>query len=208
MPWGAIGASVSTIGLDGYRETDAALSLAWAFGPESGAALRIHALFLSIAGYGTAVVPACDAGVQLGLTDGLVFGCLLNNVMGARIGVDNEALPQSLECGFIFTSTATSVTVCASAVQELLTPVDWRLVISCSIASCTNRVSTDPALRGDGPVMAPAAIDFAVTHHWQLGPTHHVSVTFSIDQERCLRISSHGIPRPRGKRAVADTSVN
>jgi len=106
--------------------------------------------------------------------------------MGACIGVDSEALPQSLECGFIFTSTATNVTVCASAVQELLTPVDWRLAAAYSPFDCLavrTGLSTDPALLcgGIGLVAAPVAIDYAVTHHWQLGLTHHVSVTFSID---------------------------
>lgn len=185
VPWGGIGASVSTLGLPGYRETTAALSCACGEGSAWTAGIRVSLLFLTIGGYGTTVVPAYDAGAQIECLESLAFGVMLTNVGGARIGEQREALPRSLECGFSFCPDGSGVLICASAVHEFLSPVDWRLGLAYSPYQCLvlrTGISTEPALLcgGFGVVLSPVSIDYAVSHHWQLGLTHHVSVTLTL----------------------------
>ena len=185
VPWGGVGASVSTLGLPGYRETSASLSCAYGKGTAWSAGVRVSLLFLTIGGYGTTLVPAYDAGAQIECLESLAFGVLLTNIGSARIGKQREALPRSLECGFSFSPDGSGVLVCASAVQEFLAPVDWRLGLAYSPYRCLvlrTGVSTEPALLcgGFGIVLSPVSMDYAVSHHWQLGLTHHVSVTLTL----------------------------
>ena len=50
VPWGGIGASVSTLGLPGYRETTASLSCAYGEGSAWTAGIRVSLLFLTSGG--------------------------------------------------------------------------------------------------------------------------------------------------------------
>ncbi len=185
LPWGGIGASASTLGLPGYRETTASLSCAYGGEADWTAGIRVNLFVLSIAGYGTTTVAAYDAGAQIECLESIAFGVLLTNVGGARIGEQQETLPRSLECGLSYAPDGSGVLICASAVHEFLSPVDWRLGVAYSPYECLvlrTGVSTDPSLLcgGFGLVMSPVSIDYAVSHHWQLGLTHHVSVTLAL----------------------------
>ncbi len=184
--WGAIGVTASTIGISGYRETTAAVTLAVHCGRGAGLGFRLNTLWLGITGYGNTMVPACDAGFHYVVTQSFAIGCLLANVTGTRLGPQQEALPRSLECGFAFAPPDSPVMVCAAAAKELLSPLDWRIGVAYGPYDCLilrTGISTEPAFLsgGFGIVVAPVVIDYAVTHHWQLGLTHHVSITVAFE---------------------------
>lgn len=185
LPWGGIGGSAWTLGLPGYRETTASLSCAYDGEPGWTAGIRVNLLVLSIAGYGSTAVAAYDAGARVECLESIAFGVLLTNIGGTRIGEQQESLPRSLECGFSYAPDGSGVLVCASAVHEFLSPVDWRLGVAYSPYECLvlrTGISTEPSLLcgGFGVALSPVSIDYAVSHHWQLGLTHHVSVTVAL----------------------------
>jgi hypothetical protein len=172
---------VSTVGVSGYHETALGLSFASPLGERWDAGIRVNALLLSIDGYGAAALPTCDAGVRVRVTESLAFGLLMTNVAATALGVKREALPRSIECGFSFKSSEHNILLCASAAQELLSPLDCRIGIAYAPYECLEirtGVCTDPGLlcAGFGLVLGPVSVDYAATHHWQLGLTHHVSV--------------------------------
>lgn len=185
VPWGGVGISASMLGVPGYTETTASLSAAYEDLSGWRAGIRINLLMLSIDGYGSAAVAAFDAGVQVRCAESVSLGVMLANVGGACIGEGREALPQALECGVSFAPPESGVLLCASAVHQLLAPLEWRLGLSYAPCECLvlrTGISTEPALLcgGFGVVLSPVSIDYGVSRHWQLGLTHHVSVALTL----------------------------
>ena len=186
LSWGSIGVAGTTLGVDGYRETTASLVIASPLGPAFGCGIRMNSLWLGITSYGSTVVPTFDAGLQARITESFSVGFLLENVTGARLGIQKEALPRSVEFGLSIVSSDLGVQAHASAVKELSGPLDWRMGVSFTPYECLTLrtgISTEPALLcgGLGLTVAPVTLDYAVSHHWQLGLTHHVSLGFSIE---------------------------
>jgi len=186
VSWGTIGAAGTTFGVDGYREITAGVAVAFPLGPAFGCGIRVNALWLGIASYGSTLVPTCDVGVQARLADFFSVGFLLENVTGARLGAQHETLPRSMEFGIGLASSDLGVQAYASAWKELSGPLDWRMGVSFAPYECLTLrtgISTDPALlcAGFGLTVAPVMLDYAVSHHWQLGVTHHVSLALSLE---------------------------
>ena len=185
VSWGTIGVAGTTLGVDGYRETTAGLVVAFPLDPAFGCGIRVNSLWLGIASYGSTVVPTLDLGLQARITESFSVGFLLENVTGARLGIRKEALPRSVEFGLSIAPSGLGVQACASAVKELSAPLDWRMGVTFAPYECLTLrtgISTEPAFlcAGFGLTVAPVTLDYAVSHHWQLGLTHHVSLAFSF----------------------------
>jgi hypothetical protein len=181
-----VGAQVSSFGLENYRETSVSLSAAAPLSSGIVLGLRINGLFLKIAGYGSAFALTCDAGIRIELADRLAMSCLLMNATGSQIGSSHEALPLVLALTCEFVSPAAGLSCYATCSRELLAPVEWNVGIEyATLPELRLRcgIGTDPALvcAGLGITVAPVSFDYAVTHHWQLGSTHHISLSVELD---------------------------
>ncbi len=178
--------SASSLGLRGYKETSLALAAACAGSGGWSAGLRIRLEMLGIDGYGQTTVPALDAGCRCEIAPGYQIAALLTNITATRIGSAGEPLPVSLAIGCACAPGEAGATFYARCCQELLSPLEWDLGAAYAvIPELVLRVglSSEPSLMcgGFGISLDPVAIEYGMTHHRQLGDTHHLSVSICLD---------------------------
>jgi hypothetical protein len=177
---------VTSLGYQAYRETEAAVSCALPLGDVSAMGLRIRCDALTISGYGNAVVPAVDTGCRIELSGTFSIAFLLTNATGARIGAAGESLPTTLHAGCAWIAKEAGVSLHAACSREMLTPMEWSVGAEYeAVTALTLRfgIASDPALlcAGLGLRVAPFTLDYAATHHAQLGLTHTITVSASFE---------------------------
>lgn len=188
FPWSPVtlGIGVSSFGWGSYREISAAFSVAGEAGPSTtlGARLLIHRV--GIDGYGSAVVPAVDAGILLELSEGVAVASHLTNIGATGLGSGGETLPVAAEVSCAVTPAGTGLTCFGCLTRELQSPLELRAGVE-YVASpgfaLRAGIVTEPWLlcAGVGVVAGSITFDYAVTHHRELGPTHHLSACISFE---------------------------
>lgn len=178
--------SASTLGLQGYRETSLDLAVAWSDGNRWSAGVRLRLEMLGIEGYGETSAPAFDAGLTCEIATGYELAVVLTNIAAARIGTAREPIPVSLAGGCAYTPDDTGATLFARCCQELAAPLEWDLGAEYILVPefvLRMGLCSDPSLLcgGFGLHLDPVTVDYALTHHRQLGQTHHVSVSISLE---------------------------
>jgi hypothetical protein len=178
--------SFSTMGLRSYRETSLSLSTAVATGGSWAAGLRLRLEMLSIEGYGRATLPALDAGVACTVLPGWNIAVLLTNMWSARLGSAGESIPQTLSIGCVWEPGLADVAVHGRCSKEMLSPLEWNVGIEVFVVpgfALRTGIATEPSLLCAGFALrvAPVLFEYGVTHHWQLGETHHLSVSIDVE---------------------------
>jgi hypothetical protein len=173
---------VSTLGFQAYREAEAAVAFAIPLGEASAAGFRIRCDVLTIRGYGSTFVPAIDAGCRIGISDAFGIAFLLTNASATCIGAAGESLPMTLSLGCMWVPDGAGVSLHIACSREMLSPPEWRAGAEYeAVPALTLRfgLGSDPALvcAGLGLRIAPFTIDYAATHHGQLGLTHTITVS-------------------------------
>lgn len=181
-----VGIAVSSLGLRGYKETSLSLAVAWPGGDRWSAGARLRLEMLGIEGYGQTSVPALDAGLTCEIADGSTLAIVLTNITATRLGMAGEPLPVSLAGGCAFSPGDAGAILYARCCQELGSPLEWDLGAEYILVPellLRMGISSEPALLccGFAVRLDPVTVDYALTHHRQLGGTHHVSVSISFD---------------------------
>lgn len=188
VPWSPVtlGIGVSSFGWGAYRETSAAFCVAGQAGSSEalGARLTIHRV--GIEGYGNAVVPTVDMGILLELSESVAVGCHLTNIGATGLGSSGETLPVTAELSCAVMPAGTGFACFCCVTRELQSPLELRAgaeYVAVPGFALRAGIVTEPWLlcAGVGVAAGPITIDYAVTHHRELGPTHHLSACISFE---------------------------
>jgi hypothetical protein len=177
-----LGLALQNFGYSLYRESSAALALAYGFPSGLNFGLTLRHTRIAIDRYGSAGAWLCDFGGQLRCSGRLRAGFFLRNLFAAALGRCREELPQSLQSGFAVTpSPATSL--CIDLYMEKGLPLELRcgleqvmgewLALRAGFTSASQRLAAGFALR-----QKHLSIEYgAMTHPW-LGLSHQFALLY------------------------------
>jgi hypothetical protein len=182
-----LGASFSHFGFDLYRESHLTLGVArgidWGVG--GGIAVNLHRL--SFDRYGSAQSMTLDIGLLAEVTERVTLGFSYRNLLGNRIGPQEERLPQTFSLGAAYVPVK-NFTLTAEVEKELRYPVTIKagaeqmfLEIFAVRAGVSNH--PDKFTAGFGVRYAMLEFGYAGYSHAQLGWTHQLEFTFSLFTE-------------------------
>jgi hypothetical protein len=164
-----------------YNEFTASLAYGVRLNSVLAAGLCVNAYRLSIARYGNAWSVGADIGALLTISRSLQWGIAACNINGPTIGKTDEDLPQMILTGLRYVPfDGTSVRV--DLQKDILYPVELHLGIEVSFlgmvavrGGTTSELSTFGF--GVGVRYEVIQLDYALTTHFDLGTTHHVSIS-------------------------------
>ncbi|HDQ46210.1 MAG TPA: hypothetical protein ENN17_12065 [bacterium] len=184
---GGLGIQLRTFGSSLYRENWAGLGFARSF-RNLRAGIQCRLLHLAIARYGSSTIWTIDAGVQYSLSPGLYAGCAVSNLLRTRLGRQDQPLPQSLRLGFAFMPSS-GITVALAMDKDVRYPatvrggVEYRPIVPLVIRGGFSQ-HPDVLSCGMGLQFAGWGLDYGLTLHSVLGPTHLVSVLFAAKRAK------------------------
>ncbi|MBI4418486.1 MAG: hypothetical protein HY563_06885 [Ignavibacteriales bacterium] len=94
-----IGTGVRRFGFDLYRETSFVAGVGIQLHESLAGGIALEAKDIVIKGYGSQVVPLVTVGVQAGVSDRILVGGRIENILGAVLGKGRERIPRSAAVG-------------------------------------------------------------------------------------------------------------
>jgi len=179
----AFGAAVVDLGHALYRDRRYHLALARSFLPSQRLAIGASGTLrhLRISGYGDGSAILLNLGTQLRLSEALVLGSALTNLLDAGIGQQQEKLPRSVCFGLAY-APATTLTLQMDLYKQNDFAEEWRigieanpispLLLRLGIGANPDRLTGGFALR-----VFRFSLQFAAFSHTDLGWTEQFAVT-------------------------------
>ena len=176
---GNFGLAAQAFGFSLYRELSVSLAYGVQFGG-IGIGVRSNFHSVSIARYGHTGAISFDAGILIPLQPFLLVGLSFNNAGGSTIGASREKLPQSFSLG-ASVSPLENAAIFGAYTKEPGFPATARFGLEyVFLQHATFRAGIDgePALLcgGIGIRWNGIEVDFALTHHDELGWSQEISI--------------------------------
>ncbi|MBC7188057.1 MAG: hypothetical protein H5U38_13615 [Calditrichaeota bacterium] len=185
LRYGGIGGAVRLFGRSPYQEQVFSLGAGMVVLPHLYVGATAHLYHLRIASYGSASTAGADLGVLMNVTYNVRWGVVVSNLNRPRIGDCREQLPQVLATGVSVTP-APPLVVTVDVHKDVRYPAEVRigaayrpvapLALRCGLQTNPGRFAA-----GVGLWAGIVRMDYAVSHHYDLGLTHSVSLTVGIE---------------------------
>ncbi len=179
--FGAVALEAARFGMDLYTETRFTIASACAAGDRIGLGAGLTVYHLRISRYGSAWTAGLSAGVLVSLSRTVDLGVYAGNLNAPSIGRSKERLPQCLTTGIAY-APVSEVIVLASVEHDIGHRPQFRLGLQYGPVpgfeirgGATDQPSTFTA--GFGASLPAVKIDYAFSHHVDLGMTHAISLT-------------------------------
>jgi len=179
---GSFALSMQAFGSNHYQEQQLGLSYAMELENRLQLGLRVRAGRVQIDRYGSTQTWMTDAGLLYPLSAKFRIGASLHNLFRTRIGVQREALPQSLRVG-IASSPADNITLNLDCIKDHRYPAQLACGLEIQVipvwrirAGFSNQ--PDYLCAGTGFRIKDWIIDYGLAVHPLLGSTHQVSLLY------------------------------
>lgn len=185
--YGGLGITIQTFGGALYRES----SLAFGFGRQFLNGIHggvfFRSVHLQIQKYGSDFAWIVGGGCLFQLTDRLTLGFSVSNINHATIGQQRESIPQITRLGICYRPVANTLLSLEMDKDtqyplELKGGFEIRLIpkfnFRCGFGKEPSTVSG-----GIGLIWNSFSLDYGLSIHPTLGPSHHVSLSFDLKTE-------------------------
>lgn len=184
IPVGVVALSGSRFGYDMYREVTGSVSYAVRALEELSVGTNCNLYSLSIANYGTAHAVGIDLGFLLHLSAMVTWACSVLNINAPTIGEVGEKLPQ-LFCTGVLYRPAEPAALTIDLIKDVRFPSELRFGLEyapISFLALRAGISYDPSLTcaGLGMHREFLSLDYALTHHSELGYTHYLTISLFL----------------------------
>lgn len=186
FPFGVTALSASRYGFELYREVMTSFSFATEV-TGVGVGTTLHYQSVAIQNYGSAGTIGLDLGVWASVTSQLSIGVSAHNLNAPTIGSAEEVLAEKFSIGFAY-----------ELPMNMIVVLDYQKEVGIQASTCFGteyRVLDAFALRagfrevpslttgGFGILYGAVKLDYAITHHSELGWTHRVTLTLNWGEQ-------------------------
>jgi hypothetical protein len=183
---GTFAASGSRFGFELYRELDLQASWGSTISDALSAGVSLHYYSLSIEHYGSAQTLGVDVGFLAHVTDQIQWGFAAFNINGPTIGSAKERLPQVFVTGVAYSPTP-EMTLAVDLEKDVRFPLEMHAGVEyvfLDLLAVRAGTISDPSLlsAGIGIHYSLVQLDYAFTHHPDLGGTHQLSLSLHLEE--------------------------